>query len=194
MQAGRPRLALADDPKPAAPPPTPVVVAPVQEVIAAPRATYTGFLEPVDQGRVNVQEAGTVQEILKRSGDRVKPGEMLATLANPQLKLDLEVVEAQLKEAQASLAEAQQKLAEYTGDRHRWNQRIVAGMTADFSWDRLYSQFEGMFKDAKEAAGLAEARTSPAMLAKAVGEPLSHEVINAHLKAALDRYDYITVF
>jgi RND family efflux transporter MFP subunit len=102
--------AAGQEAKPPAPPPTPVVVAPVQEVTDSPTATYSGFLEPIDQARVSALEAGSVKTIHKRTGERVKRGEVLAVLAGPQLQLDLEVTEAQVKEAEAALAEAQLKL------------------------------------------------------------------------------------
>jgi len=101
---------VAEDAKPPAPPPTNVVVSAVQEVTDAPRATYSGFLEPLDQARVSALEAGYVKTIMKRTGERVKQGEVLAVLSNPQMLLDLDVTEAQLKESVAVQAEAQQKL------------------------------------------------------------------------------------
>jgi RND family efflux transporter MFP subunit len=107
---GAPWAAFAQESKPQGPPPTPVVVAPVQEVTEAPHATYSGFLEPLEKARVSALEAGYVKTIFKRSGERVKRGDVLTALSNPQLLLDLEVVEAQFQESQATLAEARLKL------------------------------------------------------------------------------------
>jgi RND family efflux transporter MFP subunit len=96
--------------KPPGPPPTPVVVAPVKEANEAPRASFSGFMEPLEKARVSAVEAGYVKSILKRSGERVKKDEVLAVLANPQLLLDLDVLTAQVKESEALLAEAKLKL------------------------------------------------------------------------------------
>ena len=97
-------------PKPPAPPPTPVVVAPVKEATESPRGTFSGFLQPLEKARVSAAEAGYVKTILKRSGERVKKGEALALLNNPQMELDLGVLTSQVEESEALLAEAKLKL------------------------------------------------------------------------------------
>ncbi|MCZ6748643.1 MAG: efflux RND transporter periplasmic adaptor subunit [SAR324 cluster bacterium] len=99
-----------DKQKPAGPPPAPVVVAPVRLVMEAPRSTYSGFLEPVEIAQLSAIEPGFVKTIFKRAGARVKRGEVLCVLTNPSMLLDLDVLEAQLKESEALLAQAELRL------------------------------------------------------------------------------------
>lgn len=91
-------------------PATPVVVEPAREVEAAPRFTYHGFFEPVRVAHLSAVEPGYVKSIRKRAGERVEAGGVLAVLSNPDLKLNLSVVRAQIAESRAELERARMNL------------------------------------------------------------------------------------
>ena len=110
MVAGAAGMAAAQEAKPKGPPPTPVVVAEVREVLESPKLTYNGFLEPEKKAIISAVEAGFVKAILKRDGESVKRGTVLAVLSNPAMLLDLDVLQAQIAESEALLNQARLSL------------------------------------------------------------------------------------
>ena len=110
MVAGAAGMAAAHEAKPKGPPPTPVVVALVREVLESPKLTFNGFLEPDKKAIVSAVEAGFVKAILKRDGETVEHGTVLAVLSNPSLLLDLQVLQAQIAESEAILNQARLSL------------------------------------------------------------------------------------
>ena len=92
------------------PPPTPVVVTPLRSVREAPQGEYTGLIQPANKAMLSSDVAGKLVKLLKKVGDPVAEGEVLAILENPTMELDLAVLQARMKEtqAQAVLSEQQQ--------------------------------------------------------------------------------------
>jgi RND family efflux transporter MFP subunit len=87
-----------------------VVVSTVRLVDELPRHGYTGFLDPERKALLAADVPGRVNKINSRSGQTVKQGEVLATLTNPSLELDQDVLQARLKEAQVTVADASQRV------------------------------------------------------------------------------------
>ncbi len=92
------------------PPPAPVVVTPLRAVREAPQGEYTGLIQPANKAMLSSDVAGRLVKLLKKVGDPVAEGEVLAILENPTMELDLAVLQARMKEtqAQAVLSEQQQ--------------------------------------------------------------------------------------
>jgi RND family efflux transporter MFP subunit len=87
----------------------PVVVSRVIQVRAAPTFENTGLIQPVEKALLSADVNGRVHAIRKRTGDRVKAGETLAVLENPDLALELGVLRSKVKETRAELALNRQK-------------------------------------------------------------------------------------
>ena len=90
-------------------PPKPVVVAPVAEMSDSPTFMANGVLAPTSKVQLAVDVAGRVLSIHRRAGEFVKSGDVLARLENTDIRLNLRVLEARLKEARANLLLGQQK-------------------------------------------------------------------------------------
>lgn len=92
------------------PPPAPVVVTALRAVREAPKGEYTGLIQPANKAMLSSDVAGRLVKLLKKVGDPVTEGEVLAILENPTMELDLAVLQARMKEtqAQAVLSEQQQ--------------------------------------------------------------------------------------
>lgn len=101
-------------PKGGKPRPAPVVVAKVTAVTEAPHVEYTGLIEPATKALLSAEVAGRLDRLLKREGDPVQKGEVVAVLENPTLKNDLAVTLARVAETEAQLrvGEQQQKRTE----------------------------------------------------------------------------------
>ncbi|HEX9842639.1 MAG TPA: biotin/lipoyl-binding protein, partial [bacterium] len=91
-------------------PPTPVIVSKATAVTETPKLAYTGVLEPYVKAQVSADGAGRVTSINHRVGDEVKRGQVMALLTNPSLELELEVLNAHVRQGEAVVAQARQKL------------------------------------------------------------------------------------
>lgn len=70
------------------------------------RATVTGEARATQRSRVASREPGRVHSVLVREGDRVKRGDVLVTLDDDLLRIDLDDARATLEAAEAMLAES----------------------------------------------------------------------------------------
>lgn len=90
-------------------PASPVVVAPVEQVRRAPSFEYTGLIEPSDKALLSAEVSGRVERVLKRRGDRVEKGEVVARLENPTMSRERKVLQAQVAATEAELSQARQQ-------------------------------------------------------------------------------------
>jgi HlyD family secretion protein len=79
--------------------------------------TATGTLQPVNQVDLGSEISGTIKTVLVDYNDRVKQGQVLATMNTDQLqarvnqaRASLELAKAQVKEAEATITETRNKL------------------------------------------------------------------------------------
>jgi RND family efflux transporter MFP subunit len=83
---------------------------PVAALQLAPVATgfeLDGVVQPVRQSTVSAQANGRVLSLLVRAGDRVKRGQLLATIDDREAQTGVQRSQAQLAQAQAELLNAQ---------------------------------------------------------------------------------------
>jgi HlyD family secretion protein len=104
----------------------PVVIRPVVRADLLVRVQCDGRLEPPEGGELRVADGGTVAAIAVHEGDRVRRGQLLVRLANPDLAARAREALAAVRQLQADTTAAQDEL-----DRERreaeWRARIVAG-------------------------------------------------------------------
>ena len=84
-----------------------VPVAALQRASAATGFELDGVVQPVRQSTVAAQAGGRVLSLLVRAGDRVKPGQLLATIDDRETQTGLQRSQAQLAQTQAELLNAQ---------------------------------------------------------------------------------------
>lgn len=87
------------------PPPSPVRAAPVLEQTLRPRRTVPGELRSPRESRLASIEAGLVEAILVREGERVAAGMPIARLDAARMRLEQRVLEAERDAAESDLAE-----------------------------------------------------------------------------------------
>lgn len=69
--------------------PIPVVATPIVRGSAVDAVYATGTVEAEDRVQIKVKAAGSLSEVFVKEGDRVKKGDLLARIDNPQLSFDL---------------------------------------------------------------------------------------------------------
>ncbi len=104
---GRPKVerkARSANPAGNAPTPAPAAAQPTEE--AGPETVIApGIVEPWGDGvNLSAQEAGWIAEIQVREGEKVKAGQLLATLEDASQRHAVELARAELVEAEAALA------------------------------------------------------------------------------------------
>lgn len=92
-----------------------------------------GTLIPEDILWIPAAFDSQVAKILTRSGDDVKPDTVLLVLSNPQMELDANDYEWQMKQAEANYADLKVRLQNQTFDQ----QSLVAGVQSDMEQAKL---------------------------------------------------------
>ena len=108
--------------KPATPPPTPVVVAEVEQYLGNEGASYSASIVPYEQVSLSFKSAGYVTSILQRQGadgrarnlqqgDFVRKGTVLASVRQADYSHAVEQYQGQLAQAQAGALKSEQDFA-----------------------------------------------------------------------------------
>ncbi|MEK7703056.1 MAG: efflux RND transporter periplasmic adaptor subunit [Nitrospirota bacterium] len=114
------------------------------DVIA--RATETGELVPMNAVEIKSEQAGEVKKFFVQAGDRVKPGQLLATL-RPELNQVQKVAEARARVSQAKLT---------WEEAEREHQRMDALFAKGFIAQKELEAIEGSKENAKIQHALAQ--------------------------------------
>ena len=133
---------------------TPTVnTVPVQQPPAFDDLTLPGNIQAVQQTAIVARASGYVKRYYADIGDRVKAGQLLATIATPDLDQQVTQARAQVSQAQAAVTQAQANLNQ--------QQANVAQGTANLS--RAQAQYEQSRTDlARARAALAQAQEAAA--------------------------------
>ncbi len=149
---------------------------PFSSVGAPPSSTWTGFLEG-EKVDVSAEVGGRLVELRVAEGDKVSPGQLLATLddelmrkriqaadaniaaADAQVRLleagarpeDIRKAEAQVEQARAALAAAEQALADAQNIRANPQSLLVARAQAETGATMAARQFDAAVKQAQAA-------------------------------------------
>ena len=102
-------VAIADAPQPAADAPV-VAVAKAARADLSSSVVLTAEFEPFQEIDVMAKVSGYIRGIKVDIGDRVKEGQLLATLEVPEMQDDLNRASASIEEANAELAAARDEL------------------------------------------------------------------------------------
>jgi RND family efflux transporter MFP subunit len=142
------------------PPERPVLVSRVAYEQRIPDRTFVGTIRPRVESELGFRVAGKVARRLVTAGDRVKSGQVLATLDDADLKLQREQAEAEIRAADASLTQADAELGRISTLRK-------AGWSTVTSYDRQKAATEearGRLARAERALALAQNALSYAAL------------------------------
>ena len=89
---------------------SPVPTAVVQSSAAAASFSLDGVIQPVRQATVAAQASGRIASLLVKAGDKVRAGQLLATIDDRESVAGVQRAQAQVQQAQAELANAQAQL------------------------------------------------------------------------------------
>jgi len=123
--------------------------------------TATGTLEPVNQVDLGSEISGTIKTVLVDFNDRVKQGQVLATMNTDQLqakvnqaRASLELAKAQVKEAEATIIETRNKL-------RRANELKKSGTYSQEEFDTAQAAYDRAVAElARSKAQVAQAQAS----------------------------------
>ncbi len=87
--------------------PVQVAVVPVQRQAVGQGFEMDGVVQPVQQSTISAQTAGRLVSLVVKPGDRVKSGQLLATINDNETQAGLQSSQAQVAQAQAQLRNAQ---------------------------------------------------------------------------------------
>lgn len=146
--------------------------------------TATGTLQPVNQVEVGSEISGTIKAVLVDFNDRVKQGQVLASMDTDQLQAKvnqaraaLQLAEAKVKQSEATVVETRDKLARST-------ELAKTGMcskedcdAARASYDRAFADLAGARAQVVQAQASLDAESTT--LAKAtIHSPIDGIVLN----------------
>ncbi len=116
LAAAAPAILLAAacsrPPAPAAPPPRPVRVAALADTVVARPVTGAGTLANRDEVPLAFKVGGVVARVLVDAGDRVQPGQLLATLEPREIDAGVSKARSALEKAERDLARAERLFAD----------------------------------------------------------------------------------
>ena len=129
-------------------PPPPVVRA-VKTIVVQPQDAISirrisGLVRAVNRSPLAFEVAGNVASVQVKTGDRVKRGQVLATLDPKQYQLNLQAAEADLRRAKAELAD---KEAKFQAKKTLFEKKVESKT----AFDRAKADFEGARETVKQA-------------------------------------------
>ena len=83
-----------------------VPIAPVQSSSAASSYTLDGVIQPVKQSTVSAQASGRLASFAVKAGDKVRAGQVLATIDDRDTQVGVQRAQAQINQAEAELRNA----------------------------------------------------------------------------------------
>jgi len=113
----------------------------VPVVQAQPKAVTSGFeldgvIQPVQQSTVSAQASGRIVTLVVKAGDRVRAGQLLATIDDREAAVGVQRSQAQVAQAQAELHNAQANLL-------RTRDLQAQGFVSKAALDMAETQFKG---------------------------------------------------
>ena len=115
------------------------------------RVTATGTLEPVNQVDVGSEISGTIREVHVDFNDRVKKGDILATMDTDQLSAKVNQARASLAVAEAQVKQAEATLEETASQRKRKQELARSGMCSEEECDIARAAWERAVADLARA-------------------------------------------
>jgi len=143
------------------------------------RVTATGALEPVNQVEVGSEISGTIREVHVDFNDRVKKGDVLATIDAEQLNAKVNQARASLAVAEAQVQQAEATLQETANQRKRKQELARDGMCSEEECDAARAAWE------RAAADLARAEAQ-VLLSRAVLDAEETTLARATIHSPID--------
>lgn len=152
-----------------------VPVGSVQVKAVATGFELDGVIQPVRQSTISAQANGRVATLLVRAGDRVRAGQLLASIDDRETQTGVQRSQAQLAQAQAELRNAQAHF-----DRTRDLQ--AKGFVSAAALDAAESQLKGALAG-RDQAGAGARQSALAQGFTRVSAPYDGWVLQTHVEA-----------
>lgn len=152
-----------------------VGVAPAQVKMVAAGFELDGAVQPVKQSTISAQASGRVATLLVKAGDKVRAGQLLATIDDRETQTGVQRSQAQIAQAQAELRNAQANF-----DRTRDLQQ--KGFVSKAALDAADSQLKGA-QAGRDQASAAARQSALAQGFTRVTAPFEGWVQQTHVEA-----------
>ena len=152
-----------------------VPVAAVQLKSVGTGLELDGFVQPVKQSTISAQASGRIATLLVKAGDKVRSGQLLATIDDREAQTGVQSSQAQMAQAQAQLRNAQ---AQFERTRDLQSKGFVSAAALDTAQSQL--------KGAQAGRDQASAGARQSALAQGftrVSAPYDGWVLQAHAEA-----------
>lgn len=152
----------------------------VPVVQAQPKSVATGFeldgvIQPVKQSTVSAQAAGRIVVLAVKAGDRVRAGQLLATIDDREAQVGLQRSQAQVAQSDAELRNAQANLA-------RTRDLQAQGFVSKAALDVAESQFKSA-QAGRDQAGAGARQSALSQGFTRVTAPYDGWVLQTHVDA-----------
>lgn len=134
-----------------------------------------GVIQPVKQSTISAQANGRIARLLVKSGDKVKAGQLLATVDDRETQTGVQRSQAQLAQAQAELRNAQ---ANFDRTRDLQSKGFVSAAALDTADAQLKSALAG-----RDQAGAGAKQSALAQGFTKVVAPYDGWVLQTHVEA-----------
>ena len=151
----------------------PVVVAQVRSVGAG--FELDGVIQPVKQSTVSAQAGGRVATLVVQAGDKVRAGQVLATIDDREAQTGVQRSQAEVAQAQAALRNAQ---ANYDRTRDLQSKGFVSAAALDTADSQLKGASAG-----RDQAGAGARQSALAQSFTRVTAPFDGWVLQTHVAA-----------
>ena len=152
-----------------------VPVVPAQVKSVAVGFELDGVIEPVKQSTISAQAGGRVATLLVKAGDKVRAGQVLATIDDREAQTGVQRSQAQLAQAQAELRNAQ---ANFDRTRDLQSKGFVSAAALDTADSQLKGALAG-----RDQAGAGARQSALAQGFTRVSAPFDGWVLQTHVQA-----------
>ena len=152
-----------------------VLVVPVQVKSVAAGFELDGVIQPVKQSTISAQAGGRVATLLVKAGDKVRVGQVLATIDDREAQTGVQRSQAQLAQAQAELRNAQ---ANFDRTRDLQSKGFVSAAALDTADSQLKGALAG-----RDQAGAGARQSALAQGFTRVSAPFEAWVLQTHTQA-----------
>lgn len=149
--------------------------------------TVPGNIQAVEQTSINARATGYLRQWTVDIGDRVKRGQVLATIDSPEADQDLAQARAQLAQSQASVAQARANLTSMQGN---YSQQIANLARADASLaqaQQTLAQQQAQVAQARQNANQSEAQVEQAQTNLDLAQVTANRYKNLAKEGAIDQ-------
>ncbi|MEO8119635.1 MAG: efflux RND transporter periplasmic adaptor subunit [Rhodoferax sp.] len=152
-----------------------VPVAPVQLKSMGAAFELDGVIQPVKQSTVSAQAGGRIATLAVKAGDKVRAGQLLATIDDREAQTGVQRSQAQVAQAQAELRNAQ---ANFDRTRDLQTQGFVSSAALDTAESQLKGALAG-----RDQAGAGARQSALAQGFTRVTAPFEGWVLQTHVEA-----------